>query len=245
MAELNYASKSISNIATDNIISQIGTVVKNEDGSVSINNNSQCTFGYTYNANDNKLECEGLLVAFRVSSSNATRSTRYNTQVAIDVTIHYLKETFNESGVSQGYEDGSYQFSRVYPSFIHENKGYVGSIEIESGRGLIKTIALTLSFMNGDSDEVITFEYVDIYNSRTVQQTVSDTVGWSAVINGVTVKPNGYALKYDGIAEQTTLLIDIEDIEGTPTLVQIIVNSTKDSEKVITVDADDIPIPRD
>lgn len=245
MAELNYASKSISNIATDSIISQIGTVVKNEDGSVSIDNNSQCTFGYTYNANDNKLECEGLLVAFDVSSTDTTRSTRYNTKVAIDVTLHYLKEVFNESGVSQGYEDGSYQFSRIYPAFKHENKGYIGSIEIDSGRGLIKTIALTLSFMNGEASEIITFKYVDIYNSRTVQQTVSDTVGWSAVINGITVKPNGYALKYDGIVEQTTLLIDIEDIEGTPTLVQMIVNSTKDSEKVITVDTDDIPIPRD
>lgn len=249
MAELSYATKSISDISKDNIVNQIGTVLKNSDGSITLQDNSQCTFAYNYNTTNNKMECESLKVEYSVETSNTTRTTRYNAAVTIDVTVHYYKESFNENGVSQGYVDGSYQFTRIMPPFRREINGYVDSIEIGNESGMyIKQIGITLGFYSGEevsSSDNVTFGYVRVYNSRTTQQVVTDTYGWSAVISSVTVKPNGYALKYDGVAEQTTLLIDIEDIEGTPTLVQIIVNSTKDSEKVIKVDADDIPIPRD
>lgn len=247
MAEISYVSKSISNIGKDTKVSEVGTVIVNTDGSVELQDNSKCTFSYDYTTDD-KLMCEKLKVDFSVETSSNVRTTRYNASITVDVIVHYFEESFSENGVSQGYIDGAYQFTRLIPAFTRESNGYIGSLIIDNESGLyIKKIDLSLSFYSVDgivSGDTVKFNYVRIFNSRTTEQVVTDTYGWSAVVSHIQVKPNGYALKYDGTSETTTLLIDIEDIEGTPTLTQIIVNSTKDSEKIIIVSSDTTPIPR-
>lgn len=231
----NYSNTSISNIGIDDIKQEVGTVTRLSDGSVRLSKKSQCTFSYSFDTNMNTLKCDSLLLRFIVDSSTQDIGTRYNTNIAIDITVHYFDEAINENGVSEGFVDSSYKFSRFWPSLIHEDNGYINNFEIDNLDKYVKSIAMTLSNGNDNDDVTVDFKEISLFESRTVQQVVSDTYGWSAVVDTIDVRPNGYSLKYDGVKEETTLLIDIEDIEGTPTLVQIIVNSTKDSEKVIKI----------
>lgn len=201
--EVAYSRNSIVNIDKDNIKVSYGTV--NKDGNkVELINRARCGFEYSFDTSSKILKCKQLLLGLSVKSTNEQAVSRYNGNIALLVQIQYWKEQVDSAGAVTGYTDGNIEIIKLYPYIKGETDGYIDSYIIQTNSNeYIKTIYIEMISL--DEENTITFYDVTLYNSITVSQAISDTIGFDISFLGVDWYPNGAELAFNGSDETIKL----------------------------------------
>jgi len=155
----NYSQNSLSNIGTDPIVSSIGSINRDSSGYITVGNNSECMFSYTYDLN-NYLNCSSIKLDYVISDVSGLMSTRYNGRIVIEVTIKYT--------------DGKNQIYRILPYLETETSGQLSSVEIPIKKENIEQVKLKLKY-NSDTTSTVLFKAANLFNSRTAAEVAIDT----------------------------------------------------------------------